>query len=144
MHEPDFSDEPADADEQDVLPRKRFADAQLTGMRPTVKKNYGAIRSARAARGCVNRGLQTMRLTVPAKLSKQFPSLDPAIRRPAGEPRQGPSRAHDRIKQPAGRAAISKFQAICGQPFRDRKSTRLNSSHITISYAVFCLKKKKT
>src|SRR6266540_4580705 len=27
---------------------------------------------------------------------------------------------------------------------RDRKSTRLNSSHITISYAVFCWKKKKT
>src|SRR5471032_3541192 len=26
---------------------------------------------------------------------------------------------------------------------RDRKSTRLNPSHITISYAVFCLKKKK-
>src|SRR2546430_3739269 len=28
--------------------------------------------------------------------------------------------------------------------FRDRKSTRLNSSHSQISYAVFCLKKKKT
>src|SRR5215218_10534682 len=28
-------------------------------------------------------------------------------------------------------------------PFRDRKSTRLNSSHTVISYAVFCLKKKK-
>ena len=27
-------------------------------------------------------------------------------------------------------------------PTGDRKSTRLNSSHITISYAVFCLKKK--
>src|SRR2546430_7413256 len=27
--------------------------------------------------------------------------------------------------------------------FRDRKSTRLNSSHSQISYAVFCLKKKK-
>src|SRR5207302_8027871 len=27
-------------------------------------------------------------------------------------------------------------------PFRDRKSTRLNSSHVKISYAVFCLKKK--
>src|SRR5260221_8887388 len=27
---------------------------------------------------------------------------------------------------------------------RDRKSTRLNSSHTVISYAVFCLKKKKT
>src|SRR5436189_6186910 len=29
-------------------------------------------------------------------------------------------------------------------PPRDRKSTRLNSSHRCISYAVFCLKKKKT
>src|SRR5256885_4899891 len=28
-------------------------------------------------------------------------------------------------------------------PFSDRKSTRLNSSHLVISYAVFCLKKKK-
>src|SRR5690606_41605630 len=27
---------------------------------------------------------------------------------------------------------------------RDRKSTRLNSSHVKISYAVFCLKKKKS
>src|SRR5690554_747598 len=27
--------------------------------------------------------------------------------------------------------------------FKDRKSTRLNSSHVRISYAVFCLKKKK-
>src|SRR5699024_11267354 len=30
----------------------------------------------------------------------------------------------------------------CGT-VRDRKSTRLNSSHVSISYAVFCLKKKK-
>src|SRR2546430_9125653 len=30
------------------------------------------------------------------------------------------------------------------RPDRDRKSTRLNSSHSQISYAVFCLKKKKT
>src|SRR5256885_3366298 len=29
------------------------------------------------------------------------------------------------------------------QPDQDRKSTRLNSSHLVISYAVFCLKKKK-
>src|SRR3712207_6905742 len=31
-----------------------------------------------------------------------------------------------------------------GRGARDRKSTRLNSSHANISYAVFCLKKKKT
>src|SRR5438132_9599518 len=30
-----------------------------------------------------------------------------------------------------------------GSPLSDRKSTRLNSSHTVISYAVFCLKKKK-
>src|SRR2546426_1206225 len=30
-----------------------------------------------------------------------------------------------------------------GRQNRDRKSTRLNSSHLVISYAVFCLKKKK-
>src|SRR5947207_8559179 len=30
-----------------------------------------------------------------------------------------------------------------GRPGQDRKSTRLNSSHTVISYAVFCLKKKK-
>src|SRR5438067_4100302 len=29
------------------------------------------------------------------------------------------------------------------EPQEDRKSTRLNSSHVSISYAVFCLKKKK-
>src|SRR5438094_3171745 len=34
------------------------------------------------------------------------------------------------------------FVAI--SPSEDRKSTRLNSSHRTISYAVFCLKKKST
>src|SRR5258705_9272113 len=38
-----------------------------------------------------------------------------------------------------------KLLAIGGeQSFIDRKSTRLNSSHLGISYAVFCLKKKAT
>src|SRR5438128_12500138 len=37
-------------------------------------------------------------------------------------------------------SASSKRQRTC---FEDRKSTRLNSSHGSISYAVFCLKKKK-
>src|SRR5438067_4278867 len=38
------------------------------------------------------------------------------------------------------------LRAAGGRPnmmVRDRKSTRLNSSHVSISYAVFCLKKKK-
>src|SRR5690242_21625360 len=33
--------------------------------------------------------------------------------------------------------------ALSGAGGEDRKSTRLNSSHMSISYAVFCLKKKK-
>src|SRR5690625_6556317 len=33
--------------------------------------------------------------------------------------------------------------ATFGESEEDRKSTRLNSSHVAISYAVFCLKKKK-
>src|SRR5690625_896572 len=40
-------------------------------------------------------------------------------------------------------AEIKDFHANFSIPFRDRKSTRLNSSHVAISYAVFCLKKKK-
>src|SRR2546430_7351937 len=40
-----------------------------------------------------------------------------------------------------GSIATKKLTKSCGG--RDRKSTRLNSSHSQISYAVFCLKKKK-
>src|SRR2546430_5773172 len=44
-------------------------------------------------------------------------------------------------------AAGRRRRGVCarrrGTPRRDRKSTRLNSSHSQISYAVFCLKKKK-
>src|SRR5207249_8160771 len=35
------------------------------------------------------------------------------------------------------------WQCVTRTYVRDRKSTRLNSSHVSISYAVFCLKKKK-
>src|SRR5256885_3244019 len=43
------------------------------------------------------------------------------------------------------RAVFTSQQCSCGlEGALDRKSTRLNSSHLVISYAVFCLKKKKT
>src|SRR5699024_11262877 len=35
------------------------------------------------------------------------------------------------------------YTKIANETLKDRKSTRLNSSHVSISYAVFCLKKKK-
>src|SRR5258708_25241173 len=43
----------------------------------------------------------------------------------------------------AGPTARTKAVWAKLQPYLDRKSTRLNSSHQIISYAVFCLKKKK-
>src|SRR5207248_11794866 len=49
-----------------------------------------------------------------------------------------------------GKRRLAELKALLGvaqcelhRRLRDRKSTRLNSSHRTISYAVFCLKKKK-
>src|SRR5437868_13066524 len=38
---------------------------------------------------------------------------------------------------------IKTYRAVLKKKGKDRKSTRLNSSHVSISYAVFCLKKKK-
>src|SRR5699024_11514733 len=60
----------------------------------------------------------------------------PPPREPRGVPR--PLRRHRRAVVPhrsAGR--------LRAPPLPDRKSTRLNSSHVSISYAVFCLKKKR-
>src|SRR5690349_22244983 len=55
------------------------------------------------------------------------PNSSPSSQRPDGSP--------PRVRPDRGSAALDSPQ--------DRKSTRLNSSHVEISYAVFCLKKKK-
>src|SRR2546426_5020168 len=57
----------------------------------------------------------------------------PAVHRPGARARRDrdPDRDHGRRGGRGGRT-------------RDRKSTRLNSSHLVISYAVFCLKKKNS
>src|SRR2546426_6065803 len=44
---------------------------------------------------------------------------------------------------PAIRVVKIPASLVSDAAFADRKSTRLNSSHLVISYAVFCLKKKK-
>src|SRR5437899_8847311 len=69
----------------------------------------------------------------------------------AGDHEVGGSSVHSHVCEkiclanPAARA--SRPSQAAGSPrgrvTRDRKSTRLNSSHLGISYAVFCLKKKK-
>src|SRR2546426_8990649 len=51
------------------------------------------------------------------------------------------AQAKHRLGLPAAAPVVSCYEA--GREGLDRKSTRLNSSHLVISYAVFCLKKKK-
>src|SRR5207249_9422332 len=45
------------------------------------------------------------------------------------------------LGRPRDRDGVQHHRHLAGD--QDRKSTRLNSSHVSISYAVFCLKKKK-
>src|SRR5437667_4165286 len=65
--------------------------------------------------------------------SIQSPTRAPALARPRS------STCAARLRQRGQPRARRRAAHV-----EDRKSTRLNSSHITISYAVFCLKKKKT
>src|SRR5438067_10732111 len=53
------------------------------------------------------------------------------------------SEAHTPFVAPLVRDEYYGFREIARMRKKDRKSTRLNSSHVSISYAVFCLKKKK-
>src|SRR5436305_5344194 len=57
----------------------------------------------------------------------------PCRRRQGGEPVRRPVRGSDELPGAAAQRVLH----------LDRKSTRLNSSHVRISYAVFCLKKKR-
>src|SRR5699024_11740205 len=70
-----------------------------------------------------------------------FPSGSPHSRSTSS----GASSSCDSIACPTRRSSTSWTRRSCPSPpcRGDRKSTRLNSSHVSISYAVFCLKKKK-
>src|SRR5438309_3554125 len=72
----------------------------------------------------------------PLSLHAALPICRPSVRsRPAALLRHGSGPSSPR----APRA-----HAVTKDLIQDRKSTRLNSSHSSISYAVFCLKKKKS
>src|SRR5438128_3567082 len=53
------------------------------------------------------------------------------------------SKSQNRINRQLLRRLCTNHTAFSGAASEDRKSTRLNSSHGSISYAVFCLKKKR-
>src|SRR5690625_6074153 len=72
--------------------------------------------------------------------------VPPLIRTPRGWIEQAPSRCEncggDSILI-GWTACACRTDTLAPSDEEDRKSTRLNSSHVAISYAVFCLKKKK-
>src|SRR5258707_5703995 len=63
-----------------------------------------------------------------------------------GRPYLALGRAVQRFRFAGSLRALRKLREFAADSLQktDRKSTRLNSSHANISYAVFCLKKKKT
>src|SRR5690349_21881247 len=69
-----------------------------------------------------------------------YTTLFRSVRRHAAA-RQHLPRADPRAQDAAARRAVRRARRLHARG--DRKSTRLNSSHVEISYAVFCLKKKK-
>src|SRR3712207_8766207 len=75
-------------------------------------------------------------------LFRSDPASRPGSRRAFAGLAHGLGRlANDEVHEPPG--DVDDALGIApGQRGRDRKSTRLNSSHANISYAVFCLKKK--
>src|SRR5204863_1747951 len=63
---------------------------------------------------------------------------------PAAAPQHRAAVRGRRARRPADPGPAGRRRGAGPEMGSDRKSTRLNSSHVEISYAVFCLKKKKT
>src|SRR5439155_12388201 len=65
------------------------------------------------------------------------------VERHVEQPRHVEGRAECRRRAERPQDVVAMREGMALRPVGDRKSTRLNSSHVAISYAVFCLKKKK-
>src|SRR5437870_2057577 len=57
--------------------------------------------------------------------------------------REAQRKANEEAEKAETKALEERAMKVASEAQIDRKSTRLNSSHVAISYAVFCLKKKK-
>src|SRR5690606_41352943 len=82
------------------------------------------------------------RQSFPTRRSSELPPpTDPRL---ANTPMTWQETLSSLIRSPSGLSLEGKISSrTVGPMMQDRKSTRLNSSHVKISYAVFCVKKKK-
>src|SRR5690242_21069616 len=87
----------------------------------------------------------TLFRSAPSDARRSPPKIDrtrPLASRPWAETRNGRAQSgRGRFVQSGARRLL--VLVVVAEVVEDRKSTRLNSSHMSISYAVFCLKKKK-
>src|SRR5438034_8568403 len=117
--------------------------------RPAPAPDGGAPRGCAELRACCRRKseqfvqLRGKVARVSVREARQVPVLRGVLGFQAlgdlGEPRV----ASDERRRACSSCFRSDHSEGLGENGRDRKSTRLNSSHTVISYAVFCLKKKK-
>src|SRR5699024_11395792 len=108
----------------------------------SVKYISGNVAASTSAENVKFFGLSTISFTVASTFSPSSSNLmNPSF---SNNAKIRPWSATDRLKITSVPSSISSrrnrsdFKSV-----GDRKSTRLNSSHVSISYAVFCLKKKK-
>src|SRR5207302_4236400 len=128
--------------------RREPPDRRVVAAAPGATERSGrAVRAlSRVGRAAAPAGGDTLRRPAEAPRSRARPrdaAADSAARRAVGRTLAAGRPA--RLRQAAGgqRRRDRDRHGRAERPPRDRKSTRLNSSHVKISYAVFCLKKKK-
>src|SRR5207249_7817324 len=104
-------------------------------------------RSGRSVRGITRTSPRRPCGRTISPMATSFSLLNDLENRPL--PQLGRVGVEDRADRPSGPPLLADDLAEIGlrdpqlDHRQDRKSTRLNSSHVSISYAVFCLKKKK-
>src|SRR5690554_7785858 len=85
-------------------------------------------------------GKLSVELTKPTQTARDLAlAYSPGVAEPVREIAKDPENAYKYTNKGNLVAVISDGTAILGLGNLDRKSTRLNSSHVRISYAVFCL-----
>src|SRR5690606_41888164 len=77
-------------------------------------------------------------------MGHEFTSLVLALLQVGGHPAKITEELADQVRNLEGDYRFETFMSLSCQSCPDRKSTRLNSSHVKISYAVFCLNKQTT
>src|SRR2546422_10628518 len=126
-------------------PRTRTTVASAARL-PAVRAAFRKSRTSRVSSHCFMQSLREMLERCDIGTRKELIRVrqrgDETLRR-----RLKPGRPGERIEPDQPSARASEHRHLAREPRRivalDRKSTRLNSSHGYISYAVFCLKKKK-